>query len=48
MPSGLKSYVLQYRAPTGRSRRINVGRHGVLTVEQARNIEVARENWTAC
>ncbi|MEF2549720.1 integrase arm-type DNA-binding domain-containing protein [Aurantimonas sp. E1-2-R+4] len=45
LPSGLKSYVLQYRAPTGRSRRINIGRHGVLTVEQARNI--AREKLVA-
>lgn len=36
MPSGLKVFVLQYRNDEGRSRRIVLGRHGVLTVEQAR------------
>lgn len=36
LPSGLKAYVLQYRT-AGRSRRLVLGRHGVLTVEQARN-----------
>lgn len=34
--SGLKSFVLQYRNAVGRSRRIVLGRFGVLTVEQAR------------
>lgn len=36
LPSGLKSFVLQYRNMEGRSRRIALGRFGVLTVEQAR------------
>ena len=35
--SGLKSFVLQYRNAEGRSRRIVIGRYGVLTVEQARD-----------
>jgi integrase len=35
--SGLKTFVLQYRNAEGRSRRIVIGRYGVLTVEQARN-----------
>lgn len=37
IPSGLKTFVLQYRNAEGRSRRIVLGRFGVLTVEQARN-----------
>jgi integrase len=36
IPSGLKVFVLQYRNEEGRSRRIVLGRYGVLTVEQAR------------
>ena len=36
IPSGLKVFVLQYRNEEGRSRRIVLGRFGVLTVEQAR------------
>jgi site-specific recombinase XerD/uncharacterized protein (DUF433 family) len=36
IPSGLKSFVLQYRNADGRSRRIVIGRYGVITVEQAR------------
>ncbi|MCR9140308.1 MAG: site-specific integrase [Alphaproteobacteria bacterium] len=35
MPSGRKSYLVQYRA-AGRSRRRSIGPHGVLTAEQAR------------
>src|SRR3984893_8401038 len=35
--SGLKTFVLQYRNAEGRSRRIMIGRFGVLTVEQARD-----------
>ncbi|UWQ97486.1 integrase arm-type DNA-binding domain-containing protein [Rhodobacteraceae bacterium M385] len=35
MPSGRKSYLVQYRAG-GRSRRKTIGQHGALTVDQAR------------
>ena len=37
IPSGLKTFILQYRNAEDRSRRIVVGRYGVLTVEQARD-----------
>ena len=37
IPSGLKTFVLQYRNAEGRSRRLVLGRFGVLTVEQARD-----------
>jgi integrase len=36
MPSGLKSFILQYRNGEKRSRRIVIGRYGVMTVEEAR------------
>lgn len=45
LPCGLKFFMLQYRTSAGRSRRIILGRVGVLTVEQARN--TAREKLVA-
>lgn len=36
LPSGLKTFILQYRNADGRSRRLPLARYGVLTVEQAR------------
>ena len=38
MPSGLKSFVIQYRTPEGRPRRVVIGRYGLMTVEEARII----------
>jgi hypothetical protein len=36
LPSGIKSYVYQYRTPEGIKRRITIGRHGSWTPDQAR------------
>jgi site-specific recombinase XerD len=36
MPSGLKSFVIQYRTPEGKNRRVVIGRFGLMTVEAAR------------
>ena len=35
-PQGLKSFIVQYRTPSGRHRRTVIGRFGLMTVEQAR------------
>jgi integrase len=42
LPSGLKTFVVQYRSASGVKRRINLGRYGVLTVEQARELAKLR------
>jgi integrase len=36
-PSGARSYLVQYRTWSGRSKRMTLGRHGVLTVDEARS-----------
>lgn len=36
LPSGVKSYIYQYRTPEGRTRRITIGKHGGTTAEGAR------------
>ena len=38
MPSGLKSFVVQYRLSAGRHRRMVIGRYGLMTVEVARKL----------
>ncbi len=37
-PSGLKSFVIQYRNAEGRNRRTVIGRFGLMTVEEARRV----------
>jgi integrase len=41
-PSGLKSYLVQYRNADGASRRLVLGRHGVMTAERARDVARAK------
>jgi integrase len=42
LPSGVISFILQYRNASGRSRRTTLGRYGVLTPSQAK--QLARQN----
>lgn len=37
-PTGLKTYVIQYRNSEGRTKRLVLGRHGILTPVQARDL----------
>lgn len=37
LPSGLKTFIVQYRNAEGIKRRMNIARYGILTVEQARD-----------
>ncbi|HVB82924.1 MAG TPA: integrase family protein [Candidatus Binataceae bacterium] len=38
VPSGLKTFVIQYRNGEGKSRRVKIGRFGIMTVEEAREL----------
>ena len=38
MPSGIKGFVIQYRMPGGRPRRVVIGRYGLMTAVEARTL----------
>ena len=42
LPSGLQTFILNYRNAANKERRINLGRFGVMTVEQARDQAVIK------
>ncbi len=42
VPSGVRTFIVQYRNAEGRSRRLGLGRYGVITVEQARTMARVR------
>jgi integrase len=37
-PSGVRSYLVQYRNANGRTRKLTIGKHGELTAQQARDL----------
>jgi integrase len=41
-PGGARTFLVQYKTPAGRTRRLALGRHGRITVEQARRLAQAR------